>query len=84
MSDKEKFICRECDMNCELKATIHFEDDWPKTCPFGVLLVISVSSVAILVCCSLVDMSTYQNGYGGNGNDHPRPPAATGIHYHSG
>jgi hypothetical protein len=38
MSDKEKFICRECDMNCELKATIHFEDDWPKTCPFGVLL----------------------------------------------
>ena len=38
MSDKDKFICKECDMNCELKATTHFEDDWPKICPFGVLL----------------------------------------------
>ena len=38
MSDKEKYICKECDMNCELKATTHFEEDWPKICPFGVLL----------------------------------------------
>ena len=37
MPEKEKFVCRECDLNCEIKAEIHMEEDWPHHCPFGVL-----------------------------------------------
>lgn len=37
MNTKTKFVCKECDMACELKANIFFEDDWAKMCPFGVL-----------------------------------------------
>jgi hypothetical protein len=37
MSEKEIFVCRECNLNCKVVAEIAIEGDWPHFCPFGVL-----------------------------------------------
>lgn len=34
---KDKFVCKKCNMNCKLTASIAMEEDFPHACPFGVL-----------------------------------------------
>jgi hypothetical protein len=36
MSERETYVCRQCDMNCILKCTSTFERDFPSECPYGV------------------------------------------------
>lgn len=37
MSEKEKFECKQCDLNCKIVAKITMEGDRPTHCPFNVL-----------------------------------------------
>jgi hypothetical protein len=36
MTEKETYVCRQCDMNCILKVSSTMERDFPSECPYGI------------------------------------------------